>query len=72
MKTADIKGLSKDELKRQMNETQEELFQTRLQNISGSLENTAKIRELRRNVARMKTIAKQTTSEKTVAKTGKR
>ena len=42
--------------KKRAKELAEELFNTRLQNISGSLENTSKIREVRRTLARVKTI----------------
>ena len=56
MKAKELRGFTLDDLKKKAKELAEELFNTRLQNISGSLENTAKIRDIRRGLARVKTI----------------
>ena len=56
MKPKELRGFTLDDLKKRVKDLGEELFNTRLQNISGSLENTAKIRQIRRNVALVKTI----------------
>jgi len=56
MNGKELRGFTLDDLKKRVKELSEELFNTILQNISGSLENTAKIREIRRNVARVKTV----------------
>jgi large subunit ribosomal protein L29 len=56
MDAKELRGFTLDDLKKRVKELSEELFNTRLQNISGSLANTAKIREARRNLARLKTV----------------
>jgi large subunit ribosomal protein L29 len=56
MKAKEFRGLTVEDLKKRVKELGEELFNTRLQNISGALENTAKIRDIRRMVARVKTV----------------
>jgi large subunit ribosomal protein L29 len=52
----ELRGFTLDDLKKRSKELTEELFNTRLQNISGSLENTAKIKDIRRTLARVKTV----------------
>ena len=56
MKAKDFRGLTLEDLKKKAAEVREELFNTKLQNVAGSLENTAKIRDLRREVARVVTV----------------
>jgi large subunit ribosomal protein L29 len=56
MEAKELRGFTLDDLKKKAKEMTQELFDTRLQNISGSLENTSKIREVRRTLARVKTI----------------
>ena len=56
MEAKELRGITLDDLKKRSKELTEELFNTRLQNISGSLENTSKIREVRRTLARVKTV----------------
>ncbi|MDZ4677007.1 MAG: 50S ribosomal protein L29 [Oligoflexia bacterium] len=56
MKAKELRGFTLDDLKKRSKELAEELFNTRLLNISGSLENTAKIKDVRRTLARVKTI----------------
>lgn len=52
----ELRTLSDDELKAKITESKKELFDLRLKQSTGSLEKPSKIRELRKNVARMKTI----------------
>lgn len=52
----ELRALSDDELKAKIAEAKKELFDLRLKQSTGSLEKPSKIRELRKNVARMKTI----------------
>lgn len=47
------KGLSKEDMVKKVTSLKEELFNLRLQNLSGSLENTSKIRQTRREIARL-------------------
>ncbi|NQV87690.1 MAG: 50S ribosomal protein L29 [Woeseiaceae bacterium] len=52
---ADIRALTDDELDRTMDECQREALNLRLQQQTGQIENTARIRVVRREFARMKT-----------------
>ncbi len=56
MEAKELRGFTLEDLRKRAKELTEELFNTRVQNISGSLENTSKIREVRRLLARVKTI----------------
>jgi len=64
MKSQEIRDLSLDEIKRRLISTEEELFGLRMQLNTKQLENPMKIREARRNVARLKTILRQKESAK--------
>ena len=52
----ELRALSDDELKSKITDSKKELFDLRLKQSTGSLEKPSRIRELRKNVARMKTI----------------
>lgn len=56
MKAADVRAKTVDELKAQLGELQKEAFNLRFQRASGQLENTARVRQVRRDIARIKTI----------------
>ena len=56
MKVKDLKEKTVEELNQQLEESQRELFNLRLQQVAGQLENPSRIRELRRTVARIKTL----------------
>ncbi|MFC1467095.1 50S ribosomal protein L29 [Verrucomicrobiota bacterium] len=56
MKVKDLKEKTVEELNQQLEETQKELFNLRLQQVAGQLENSSRIRDLRRTVARIKTL----------------
>lgn len=56
MKVEDLKGKSADELTDQLLALKKEAFNLRFQRASGQLENTARIREVRRDIARIKTV----------------
>ncbi len=55
MKAADLRAKSDDELKEQLLDLNKEAFNLRFQVVSGQLENTARVRQVRRNVARINT-----------------
>ena len=55
MKAADIRAKTDDELKQQLVDLRKEAFNLRFQKASGQLENTARVREVRRDIARVKT-----------------
>lgn len=56
MKASEIKDLSVDELKAKAAELQQELFNLRFQLHTGHLENTARVSQVRKDVARVKTV----------------
>ena len=56
MTIADLRQKSDDELKVQILDLRKEQFNLRFQAASGQLENTAQVREIRRNIARIKTL----------------
>jgi large subunit ribosomal protein L29 len=53
----DFKGMSLDQLDDQLAKLKKEQFNLRFQRASGQLENTARIRTVRRDIARIKTAA---------------
>ena len=52
----DLKNLSVAELNAQLVEAKKELFNLRFQNATNQLENTGRIKEVRRNIARIQTV----------------
>ena len=56
MKANNIRELTNEELQHQFDETRREMFNLRIQKSTGQLENPARLRMLRRDVARMETI----------------
>jgi large subunit ribosomal protein L29 len=55
MKAADIRQKTDDELDEMLIDLRKEAFNLRFQKASGQLENTARMREVRRDIARIKT-----------------
>jgi large subunit ribosomal protein L29 len=56
MKAADVRAKTDDELKTELGQLAKEVFNLRFQKASGQMENTARMRQARRDVARIKTI----------------
>ena len=56
MKASDMRGRTVDELSDQAENLGKEIFNLRFQRASGQLENTARVRQARRDIARIKTI----------------
>jgi large subunit ribosomal protein L29 len=56
MKATDLRAKSQDELREELAALKKEQFNLRFQAASGQLENTARVREIRRDVARINTI----------------
>ncbi|MBP5164204.1 MAG: 50S ribosomal protein L29 [Lachnospiraceae bacterium] len=52
----DLKGKSEADLEESLTEAKKELFNLRFQNATNQLDNTARIREVRKNIARIKTM----------------
>jgi large subunit ribosomal protein L29 len=57
MKAADIRAMTIDQIDDEVLKLKKEHFNLRFQRASGQLENTARVREVRRDIARLKTIA---------------
>jgi large subunit ribosomal protein L29 len=55
-KATDMRGKSDDQLKDELMSLRKESFNLRFQQASGQLENTARVRAVRRDIARIKTI----------------
>lgn len=59
MKAKEIRDLTNSEIESNVKELKEELFNLRFQLATGQLENTARIKEVRKTIARMKTTVRQ-------------
>ncbi len=66
LKPADIRAMSADQMDDEIVKLKKERFNLRFQRATGQLENTSRLREARRDIARIKTIAAQ---KKRAAKT---
>jgi len=58
MKAVELKGMSLDQLDDQLAKLKKEQFNLRFQRASGQLESTSRIREVRRDIARVMTVAR--------------
>jgi large subunit ribosomal protein L29 len=56
MKSADVRSLSDDQLQENLSSLRREAFNLRFQRASGQLESTARVRLVRRDIARILTI----------------
>jgi large subunit ribosomal protein L29 len=54
-KAAEVRDLGDDALIDRLNETKQELFNLRFQHVTGQLDNYSRLRELKREVARINT-----------------
>jgi large subunit ribosomal protein L29 len=59
MKASDLRTKTPDQLKGDLLDLRKEQFNLRFRKASGQLENTARVRQVRRDVARIKTILGQ-------------
>ena len=64
MKATDIRVMTRDQVKDEILKLKKEQFNLRFQRATGQLENTARVRVIRRDIARTKTIAAQKRNEK--------
>ena len=60
---SDIKTMTADQLQDELLSLKKEQFNLRFQRATGQLENTGRIREVRRDVARVKTLSRQKTTQ---------
>jgi|TARA_B110000438_G_C15576316_1_gene547585 large subunit ribosomal protein L29 len=59
MKSEDVRAKSDDELSQYLLDLRKEAFNLRFQRVSGQLENTARVRVVRRDIGRIKTVQKE-------------
>jgi large subunit ribosomal protein L29 len=63
LKATEIRHLSAEELTEKLAEAREALFNLRFQHATGQLENTARIKDVRRDIARMLTVQREGAEE---------
>ena len=56
----ELKGKSVEELNKELVSAKKELFNLRFQNATNQLDNTSRIKEVRRNIARIQTVIAET------------
>ena len=59
MKVADVRVMTVDQIDDEVLKLKKEQFNLRFQRATGQLENTSRVRQVRRDIARLKTIARQ-------------
>ncbi|HWP25202.1 MAG TPA: 50S ribosomal protein L29 [Xanthobacteraceae bacterium] len=59
MKAVDVRAMTLDQIEDELLKLKKEQFNLRFQRATGQLENTARVRAVRRDIARLKTIARQ-------------
>ncbi len=59
MKAKELRDMTVEELKKKMDDTKDELFRLRFQLATGQLDNAMRIKEVRRNIARVKTVIRE-------------
>jgi large subunit ribosomal protein L29 len=59
MKATDIRGMDVERIDEEVVRLKKEQFNLRFQRATGQLENTARVRQVRRDIARLKTVAQQ-------------
>jgi len=64
MKVDDIRAMTPDQMEDAILSLKKERFNLRFQRATGQLENTSRLKEARRDIARIKTIAAQKRAEK--------
>ena len=69
MKVADVRTMTVDQIDDEVLKLKKEQFNLRFQRATGQLENTSRVREVRRDIARLKTIARQKRAPKTASNT---
>ncbi|ANG96038.1 MULTISPECIES: 50S ribosomal protein L29 [Brucella] len=63
MKAADVRAKSLDQMNDELGALKKEQFNLRFQKATGQLEKTARVKQVRRDIARIKTIARQKAAE---------
>ena len=65
MKATEARGMDVERLDEEVLKLKKEQFNLRFQRATGQLENTARVRQVRRDIARLKTIAQQKRAQAT-------
>jgi large subunit ribosomal protein L29 len=60
---SDFKAMTPDQLQDELLNLKKEQFNLRFQRATGQLENTGRVREVRRDIARVKTLSRQKTAQ---------
>ena len=64
MKANDVRAMTPDQLEDELAKLKKEQFNLRFQKATGQLEKTARVKQVRRDIARIKTIAAQKAAQK--------
>ncbi|MFM9861116.1 50S ribosomal protein L29 [Pseudoxanthobacter sp. M-2] len=64
MKASDVRAKTPDELTEDLGRLKKEQFNLRFQKATGQLENTARVRQVRRDIARIQTVLRAKTAPK--------
>ena len=59
MKASEVRSLTKEELNSKLGELKKDLFFLRMQHATNQLDNPVKITEVKRNIARIKTVLRE-------------
>ena len=64
MKASEIRELTLEENQRKLTDLKEELFNLRFQHETGQLENTAKVKEIKRDIAKTNTVLREPAADR--------
>ena len=63
MKAVDVRAMTPDQLNDELTKLKKEQFNLRFQKATGQLENTTRVRQVRRDIARIKTVLHQSRAQ---------
>ena len=63
MKVEDVRKMAAEEIRTKISDSREEMMKLRFQQVNGQLTDSSHLRTLRRNIARMETILRETDAE---------
>ncbi|AQT42887.1 50S ribosomal protein L29 [Bartonella sp. M0177] len=63
MKASEVRAQTLDQMNEELAKLKKEQFNLRFQKATGQLEKTARVKQVRRDIARIKTIARQKAAE---------
>jgi large subunit ribosomal protein L29 len=66
MKANDVRVMTPDQLEDELSKLKKEQFNLRFQKATGQLENTARVRVVRRDIARIQTVMRQKRATETI------